>query len=67
MKRRDLLKTAAFFAITLAAANNLTASERADKPNIVYMMLDADEFTLGQMFKSAGYATGGFGKWGTFS
>jgi arylsulfatase A-like enzyme len=23
-----------------------------------------DEFTLGQMFKSAGYATGGFGKWG---
>jgi len=48
-------------------ANNLTAIERADKPNIVYMMLDADEFTLGQMFKSAGYATGGFGKWGTFS
>ena len=22
------------------------------------------EFTLGEMFKSAGYATGGFGKWG---
>ena len=23
-----------------------------------------DEFTLGEMFKSAGYTTGGFGKWG---
>jgi len=26
--------------------------------------ITADEFTLGEMFKSAGYATGGFGKWG---
>ena len=26
--------------------------------------ISADEFTLGEMFKSAGYATGGFGKWG---
>ena len=118
--------------MTLALANNLTAGDQDDKPNIVYMMLDeigyfelacmghkilktanldrlaaegmrftqclagapvcaptrcvlltgkhtghcqvrtngggaaitADEFTLGEMFKSAGYATGGFGKWG---
>ena len=28
------------------------------------MPLTADAFTLGEMFKSAGYATGGFGKWG---
>jgi arylsulfatase A len=26
--------------------------------------ITADEFTLGEMFKSVGYATGGFGKWG---
>jgi arylsulfatase A-like enzyme len=26
--------------------------------------ITADEFTLGEMLKSAGYATGGFGKWG---
>ncbi len=132
MKRRDFLKTAGSSAITLALANNLTAGDRVDKPNIVYMMLDeigyfelssmghkilktpnldrlaadgmrctqclagapvcgptrcvlmtgkhmghcqvrsngggtpitADEFTLSEMFKSAGYATGGFGKWG---
>ncbi|NQT15250.1 MAG: sulfatase-like hydrolase/transferase, partial [Planctomycetes bacterium] len=132
MKPRNLLKISAFFVITLAATNNLTAADRVDKPNIVYMMLDeigyfelssmghkilktpnvdrlaaegmrftqclaggpvcgptrcvlltgkhlghcqmrtngggtpitADEFTLGEMFKSAGYATGGFGKWG---
>ena len=132
MKRRDFLKTAGASAITLATANHLTAKGRADKPNVVYMMLDeigyfelscmghkvlktpnldrmaaqgmrfsqclagapvcgptrcvlmtgkhmghcqvrtngggtpitAKEFTLGEMFKSAGYATGGFGKWG---
>jgi arylsulfatase A-like enzyme len=28
------------------------------------LALTTDEFTLGEMFKSAGYATGGFGKWG---
>jgi len=132
MIQGDFLKIAGSFAITLALANSLTAMERVDKPNIVYMMLDeigyfelssmghkilktpnldrlaadgmrftqclaggpvcgptrcvlltgkhmghcqmrtngggtpitADEFTLGEMFKSAGYATGGFGKWG---
>ena len=26
--------------------------------------ISADEFTLGELFKSCGYATGGFGKWG---
>jgi len=130
--QRNLLATAAFFAIALTLAGNLAAADRADRPNIVYMMLDeigyfelssmghkvlktpnldrlaadgmrftqclagapvcgptrcvlltgkhtghcqvrtngggtpiaADEFTLGEMFKAAGYATGGFGKWG---
>jgi len=28
------------------------------------MPITGDELTLGEMFKSAGYATGGFGKWG---
>ncbi len=28
------------------------------------MAITDDEFTLGEMFESAGYATGGFGKWG---
>jgi len=132
VNRRDFLKTAGASAITLTMANNLTAGNRVDKPNIVYMISDeigyfelssmghkilktpnvdrlaaegmrftqclagapvcgptrcvlltgkhtgncqvrtngggtpitADEFTLGEMFKSAGYATGGFGKWG---
>ena len=132
MKRRDFLKAAGYSAITLGLAGRLAARPQADKPNIVYMMLDEigyfelscmghkilktpnfdriaaegmrftqclaggpvcgptrcvlltgkhmghcemrtngggapitkDEFTLGEMFKSAGYATGGFGKWG---
>ncbi|NQT85723.1 arylsulfatase [bacterium] len=132
MKRRDFLKAAGSSTITLALADDTLARDQANKPNIVYMMLDeigyfelssmghkilktpnvdrlaaqgmrftqclaggpvcgptrcvlltgkhlghcqmrtngggtpitADEFTLGQMFKSAGYATGGFGKWG---
>jgi len=30
----------------------------------ISIALTQDEFTLGEMFKSAGYVTGGFGKWG---
>jgi len=30
----------------------------------ISIAITKDEFTLGEMFKSAGYATGGFGKWG---
>jgi arylsulfatase A-like enzyme len=34
------------------------------KGHHISIALTQDEFTLGEMFKSAGYVTGGFGKWG---
>jgi len=47
---------------TLLTGQHLGHTSVRENPG--WTSLRADDFTLGEMFKQAGYATGGFGKWG---